>query len=391
MRVAIWVLARLQSCQILMWVGFLRRHKSRILAFRQGARRAGTKGDSCVWFHAASLGELEMVRPLMDDLISKGTAVGVSVFSESALPGLSELMGRTVYAGLSPREDLWESWFDFYGVRKVILSKYDFWPGLLRSARKRAAPVVVVNAEWRASLERVLWLFRWMREPLPVLKFLVNAGEVRSLDELRGRFGSESVMASMNPRFERVRRRIDASTRGATDARIAGWRTRIGALPRPVLMVGSAWLEDLRFLIPELRKVPISLVVVPHVLEPGLLGEMRDLLERDLPGRAILVPEMGILVELYGTADRAFVGGGFGKGIHSTLEPAVCGLPTACGPTRIERFPETRELRMRGALSVCDDSTDLARWLSNSAPGRLSRMDLENLVADYQRLLEQCL
>lgn len=385
MSLLIRILAALQSCRLL---GIFGVSASRLFEFRSGRAPDVAGEGGCVWFHASSQGELEMLRPLIDDLLDRRGVVGVSVFSESALPGLSGLEGRAVYAGLSPREDLWESWFASFGVRKLVLSKYDLWPGLLRAARKTAVPVLVINAEWRRSVSMIIRLFQLFGEPLPEMRFFVNETGQRSLLRFSQVLPGAQVEISGNPRWERVRRRIG---RKEGNPLVQEWSHRIQRLPRPVLMVGSAWPEDLEFLIPGFKKTKGSLVVVPHRLDPETLQEMGALLEGELPGRFLLVPVMGILVELYGLADRAFVGGGFGKGVHSTLEPAVSGVPTACGPAKVESFPETCELRRRGALVVCSNGPEFSEWLARSAPGRLRPEDLQNLVSGYHRLLEQCL
>jgi 3-deoxy-D-manno-octulosonic-acid transferase len=231
----------------------------------------------------------------------------------------------------------------------------------------------------------IVRLFRILRTPLPLIRFFVNEGESISYRRLSSVFGRDQVMFSGNPRWERVRRRLVRSEG------IGEWRERIDRLSHPVVMVGSAWEEDLEFLIPVFEKMKGSMVVVPHRLDAESLQSMSALLESRLPGRFLLIPVMGILVELYPLADRAFVGGGFGKGVHSTLEPAVARVPTACGPERVERFPETHELRRRGALVVCSSVAELSRWLEAEEPGRLTDADLQNLVSGYHRLLEQCL
>ena len=79
--------------------------------------------------------------------------------------------------------------------------------------------------------------------------------------------------------------------------------------------------------------------------------------------RAILVDEMGFLAELYAHADWAYVGGGFGSGIHSTLEPAAAGIPICCGPARVDVFAETRGLRKSAQLTVIEDASGFASWI----------------------------
>jgi 3-deoxy-D-manno-octulosonic-acid transferase len=158
-------------------------------------------------------------------------------------------------------------------------------------------------------------------------------------------------------------------------------------------MLGSAWIEDLERVLPALRGRSDSLVVVPHDLSPSNLERMKRRLEEALPGRYLLVDVMGVLVELYPLADWAFVGGGFGKGIHSTVEPAVSGLRIACGPEKVERFPETRELIERGILRICRSEVEVEEFIDSASPGAsVARPDFIPVKRDrYRRLLESCL
>ena len=335
------------------------------------------------WFHAASAGELEMLMPLIDDLASEGTAFCVTSFSVSGLPGIGKLKSRARFAGLSPRESEWESAFRNFGTRVWVVSKYDLWPGALIAARKLGIRVVVVNAEDRSSIRWISRIFN--REALPELVFFANTP--RSAELLGKRFPLARVEAGSDPRYERVARRI-AHPPGE---RVRSWRERMEALPGPVGLVGSAWRADLQVLLEEPDRIPGGLVVVPHDLSPENLDGIRSALELALPGRYLLVDEMGLLVELYPSADWACVGGGFHRGIHSTVEPAVAGLPVICGPKHADRFPETGELVEAGILTVCVNSEQIHAWLAGEPWKKERRLPfLEQKRQSYVHLLESC-
>jgi hypothetical protein len=173
--------------------------------------------------------------------------------------------------------------------------------------------------------------------------------------------------------------------------RVLVWRTRMAALPRPVGIVGSAWSSDLHELLVNAKNIPGSLVVVPHDLSPTHVDSLRQDLEATMPGRYLLIDEMGLLVELYSIADWAFVGGGFHQGIHSTIEPAVAGLRIMCGPKNADRFPEVAELVEAGILTVCPDAKAISNWLHRE-PWKSERQVpfLNEKRKAYLRLLESC-
>ena len=408
MRVLIFLLDCLQGSSALL--RFLKTGPVRAAGFKRGAWRPRDREASkagTVWFHAASLGELEMVRPLIDDLLSEGRTVGVSVFSESGLSGLRDLRGLCVYAGLSPRESEWGPMFDFFRVEKVILSKYDFWPGLIEAAASRSIRFDVVNARPGRSLGWTRWMlwtrriFRISGRSMPRFRLFCNPG-VDSRELSRMLPGAE-VAGGVDPRWERVARRIEAFAGGLTPKvdRVRFWADQWRGLPGPKVLVGSAWLSDLDRILPAFSGVTGTLIVAPHRLDDAHLEPMRARLEQFLPGRFVLVKEMGILTELYAAlhstqtahepaVNRAVVGGGFGEGIHSTIEPAASGLPVACGPRRVGDFSEALDLRKRGVLTVCETSGDFRRWLLEPSLPVSDSNWIAGQRALYRTLLEDC-
>jgi len=362
---------------------------ARRAGFHQRFQEVSSERKACVWFHASSMGELEMIRPLIDDFITREEAVAVSLFSRSALSGLQELRDRTVFCGFSPSELRWQEAFRFFNVRKVIVSKYDLWPGLLFAASQLKVPVVVINAEPRVSFSVARFMFDWTRSALPRL-FLFSSQESPPPDPI---FKGAQTGPGVDPRWERLARRLDscANASAQKQADLSAWRAKISKLPTPRVMVGSAWIEDLEQILPGFKPDQGSLVVVPHSLAEKNLIEMRRLLDSQVAGRYVMVDQMGLLAELYLNSDCAFVGGGFGKGIHSTLEPAMAGVPVACGPTRARDFVEARELEQSGILTICEDSSEIKKWLNTSQKNKMARSSVDQKRAQYRALLEQCL
>jgi 3-deoxy-D-manno-octulosonic-acid transferase len=344
--------------------------------------------DSVTWFHASSLGELEMLMPLIDDFHDRGEKIGVSAFSDSALRALQSLKPFAVYAELSPREEEWERLFHRFQVKKLILAKYDFWPGLLVAAAKTGSPVIVINAQMRKSLLRMIRLFQVLGSPFP--KLYLAANDLASEGELKANLSENAtVFFSVDPRWERVARRKSAPRK---IVRVQEWSKQILALPKPIGFLGSAWTSDLEVVLPALVNQKGSLVIVPHDLSETHLRAIETWIKRfDLEKRTLVVNEMGILVELYQFADWAFVGGGFGKGVHSLLEPASYGIPVACGPNRYHEFKETKELTALGILTRCESTKDVERWMSEDHEIPKTDSWIEQKRNLYSALLEECL
>ena len=343
--------------------------------------------SSTTWFHAASVGELEMLRALIDDFHEQRIAFGVTCFSDSALKALLDLKQKAVFAELSPAEMEWEPMFRHFNVNKLVISKYDLWPGMALAAAKLDIPVIVVNARVGKSLRFLKRLFLISNQILPRLFFFVLRKEDQ--DGLNSVFKNSRIDLSVDPRFERVARRIDSAQNRQN--LIQPWITELSHLQKPFGVIGSAWLQDLKQLIPALKSSSDSILVVPHDLSSENTSALRKYLMKEIPGRFILVDQMGVLVELYALADWIWVGGGFGSGIHSTLEPSFYSRPIACGPARVEDFPETEELIRMGMLTVCQNTKDFEKWHQMLLAKKMDSNFLQEKKRGYRALLEDCI
>ncbi len=350
-----------------------------------------------IWFHAASVGELESLVPLVDFLRQSDAAVVLSAFSESAAPLLNRLAGEArarglevIYAGISPWEGDWERAFAAIRPRVFVTSKYEAWPDLWASLSRTNTPLVITGAQARSSLRWAARVCTFLGVRLPELVLLPSVTE--DSNALRKLFPESKVEVVGDSRWDRVFQR---ATRGSSRARelIA----RAEGFPRPWCILGSAWEQDFVIWREWLQTRPEGTIwVVPHKIDEASLlsieSKLRDagvatwirskkwvkeypeadsLSERGRP-RVILVDEMGFLSELYSCADWAYVGGGFGEGVHSTIEPAIRGIPVAIGPAGSGRFPEVGQLVASSQLRIIHTSDELAHWwrfATTAAPG----------------------
>ena len=384
--ISFWIrfISKLQGSGVLLTLFGVR--EPRKLAYQKPLSFSTPVTGETVWFHAASVGELEMLRALIDDFAARGHQVGVTCFSDSALKALDSVREKTVYAALSPKETDWEKLFRHFNVKKLIVSKYDVWPGMAMAAAKRGIPVVVINARLGGGLKFLRLLFQISSQRLP--RFFFFSARQRDAALLRGYSQSAPISLSVDPRFERVARRIEAQDK---KTQVQAWGEKLKALPKSYGIVGSAWIEDLERLVPAIRDSRDSIMVVPHDLTPDHVAKMRAYLDRQIPGRFVLVDQMGLLVELYALANWVFVGGGYGKGIHSTLEPSAYAVPIACGPKKVSDFPETEELIESSVLTVCQDEDSIRIWHQSLSSTVRSFPSLNQKRDRYRSLLEECI
>lgn len=373
---------------------------------------ARVSGRARAWFHAASVGELESLMPVIDAWLSDGSEAIVSVLSESARGAVVRLRtrgtmaaspsvrdssqdSRILYAGYCPWEGHWGRALTRVKPDIFITAKYEAWPELWASLAERKTPLVVVSAKARRSLKVAGTLCRLLGGNIPVLRLLaVKESDADELRALFSGFPSARVECAGEPRWDRVAARIQQGSPRAREL-IA----RYQELPRPWGVLAQVWPEDMDVWRGQLGAAGGALWVVPHRVD----AESVEAIERYLvraglnPRRTsangavpretdcVLVDEMGFLLELYAAADWVYVGGGFGISMHSTIEPALFGLPVACGPAGENKFPEIALLQSAGQLEVVRDREQLASWVERL--GRCTPEERERWKAESRSRL----
>lgn len=334
-----------------------------------------------IWWHAASAGELEALWPVILAWFEKGGSGGITVFSSSGLPGLekirreiadlgSKVSGKLLFLGLSPREGNWEATLKEISPSHFITFKYEAWPDLWASLSRLKIPLSVVGARPRRSLAFVRKACAWLGVEIPALRFF--AIEDKDHQPLSALFPGSQVQTTGDPRWDRVWQR---SRKGNSRAREI--MSRLVSFPRPWGIVGSAWKSDLRVIRTVLKTYPGTIWIVPHKIDKEFIADLEDEIRESgatvwrsssgpegLKGQQVpLIDEMGFLTELYASADWAFVGGGFSHGVHSTIEPAIHGIPIFCGSRGSEKFPEIRLLEDQGQLTRIDSASQAEAWM----------------------------
>lgn len=383
----IQILARLQAFPFLLkWLAV---SPLRISAFQDSVANLPRRFDDVskstsplprTLFHAASLGELEMLLPMIEVAQRLGHRIIVSVFSESAVSSFPKLADQVEWIGFSPRENEWVSFFYHWNIKKVFVAKYEAWPGLWFAAAQANAEIVVIEAKMRLSLRIIGLLFQFSGMELPSLVLAGSSAD--ELDRLQESFPSAHTMEMDDPRWLRVWSRAQ---------NVAGkwYELKSWLNGKKALVIGSAWREDLEILLPAIQKSKemgkwqeIPILIFPHDLSQENMGQIAIAIQNHLkkipdfwsaknngedyvaPGSGVMVMDvMGMLAESYLLAKGIWIGGGFGKGVHSTIEAAIAGVPMACGPARIDSVNEIVELRRLGWLRVVRFENEVEQFL----------------------------
>lgn len=335
---------------------------------RQALQRWAAETDEFVWFHCASLGEFEQTRPVMEACRkSSNRPFLLTFFSPSGYEPVMrkrpDCLGDQDFVAALPL-DLPGQLAPFLAAigskcKGFATVKYEVWPELLAALKARGIPraifaVHLPDDHWLARRGTETYREAWRTFNFIAVQTPDSAARLNDLD-------IPGAVVLGDPRADRTRaiaaeaRSFPALERWASSGQcvVAGstWpaeeKALIAACPRQLILaphaLDSAHLEALRQ----------QLAALPHLFtsEHGGLSDMVDI-PADI--QVVVVDEMGHLASLYALAQVALVGGGWGAGIHNTLEPAAHGVPIVTGP-RINRFQEAQALQAAGALFTFAD------------------------------------
>jgi 3-deoxy-D-manno-octulosonic-acid transferase len=281
--------------------------------------------------------------------------------------------GAVLYAGYSPWEGHWGRALKEARADVFVTAKYEAWPELWASLSELDVPLLIVGAKARRSLKLAGALCKILGGAVPKLTLLTAREEDSAeLASLFAGYRGVAVHCTGEPRWDRVQARARTGSPRAREL-----IERFARLPRPWGVLAQVWSEDMEVWRGQLGPRNGTLWVVPHRVDAEHVAKVEAyLFQAGLKTRksssagadpedldAVLVDEMGVLLELYSAADWVYVGGGFGVSMHSTIEPALYGIPIACGPHGETKFPEIAELRQSGQLAVVRDHEELSAWL----------------------------
>ncbi len=316
-----------------------------------------------VWIHAASLGEFEQGRPMIERLKREQPDIKIllTFFSPSGyeIRKNYSYVDAVAYLPFDKPSNV-RQFLDVAKPRTVIFIKYEFWGNYLSNLKSRNIPTYIISSIFRPT--QVFFkpwggIFRNMLECFNRI-YVQDEDSLRLLDSI----GVKHVAVAGDTRFDRVTD-IMNSTFDIESVRNFTSRGKF------TLIAGSSWEADEDIYIPWLNahRTSTQAIIAPHEFdaprlkvlldkfkgEAMLLSEYEKLSEKSTENiRAIIVDSFGKLSSIYRYGDIAYIGGGFGAGIHNINEAAVYGIPVVFGPKH-EKFKEARDLvHNQGAFCI---------------------------------------
>ncbi len=307
-----------------------------------------------VWFHAASLGEFEQGRPLMEQLRRDHPELKIllTFFSPSGYEVRKNYEGADIICYL-PLDTIRNArrFLRLIRPEMAFFIKYEFWYNYLHILKHRGVPTYSVSSIFRDGQVFFRWYGRQYGRVLKCFtRFYVQNEKSR---ELLATIGITNVTVSGDTRFDRVLQIKEAAKV------IPEIEQLLGANHPKVFVAGSSWPPDEEIFIRYFKEhKDWKLIVAPHVIGEDHLQQIEKLLEgRKVVrlskkqgmenGEVLIIDCFGLLSSIYRYATVCYVGGGFGVSIHNTLEAAVWGRPVIFGPEN-KKFQEAQGLKACG-------------------------------------------
>lgn len=348
-------------------------------------RRRIQPGQRYIWLHAASLGEFEQGRPLIEKIKAQYPEYKIllTFFSPSGYEVRKNypLADVVCYLPFDTRRRVRE-FLDLAKPAIAIFVKYEFWANYLFELKRRQIPTYIISAIFRREQP----FFRWYGDPFRALLHCYTHLYIQdnASEQLLKQVGIEgNVTVTGDTRYDRV------------------WEIRCAAKEIPevesllqdtdgkrirTLVAGSSWPQDEEILIPYFNSRPeLKLIIAPHEIHEEHLRSIEAMLKRpavrlsaargkDLRDYSCLIIDcFGLLSSVYRYGEIAYIGGGFGVGIHNTLEAAVYDIPVLFGP-EYRKFREACDLVESGGGFAVHNRDEFTAKMDEllSRPDRLS-------------------
>jgi 3-deoxy-D-manno-octulosonic-acid transferase len=354
-------------------------------------QRPAKAGQPTVWFHCASLGEFEQGRPVLEAFKNRHPAyrVVLTFFSPSGYEIRQHYPLADVVCYLpADKPAQVRQFLDLVNPALVFFIKYEFWYHQLRQLHERQVPVFLVSAIFRENQVFFQWYGGFFRQLLGYFRmiFVQNKTSLQLLQTLPKPIAAQRTG---DTRFDRVWQIAQQSKTLDPIARFKG--------DTPLLIVGSAWQEDMAVLIPFLNQFPekLKVIIAPHEIDPIAMAHWRSSLrppsvylssspESDLASCDIIfVDSIGLLSSLYRYADFAWIGGAFGKGLHNILEAATFGMPIFFGSKNYRKFQEAQDLIALGGAFVVTDTASFSPLIADFYQNPYRLQSKSALVRQY--------
>lgn len=333
-----------------------------------------------IWIHCASLGEFEQIRSVIEQLRAANSDLYLllSFFSPSGYTAKQSysMVNEVVYLPVDTYRNM-SLFVDRFKPTIYIGVKYELWWNLFKVLKEHNIPKVLCAMNMKSNHYVFSSFGTYYKALLQVntIFFCQSDAAAKVLTDN----GLKSVEVGGDPRVDSVIARKDAQ--GKDILILKEW-----CKGHETIVYGSVYLEDMPIIIATIASYPdYKHIVVPHDVSVPNATQIRNQLKANFsqlitdPSFIItdktvhLLAEVGWLFDLYRLADVVYIGGGFTKNIHNTLEPAVFGLPIAIGPKH-KGFVEIDAFKSKKLIAVVNDKSDFIAFIKSFDLNKLEKI-----------------
>ncbi len=334
--------------------------------------------DRVIWIHVASLGEFEQGRPLIEKIRFNHPEYKIllTFFSPSGYEIRKDYKGADYifYLPIDTTRNA-RKFLDIAHPEIAVFVKYEYWLNLLFELRRRNIRSYIISAIFRPqSIFFRWWGFMW-RKALESFETIFVQDE--NSIKLLAKVGFDNVVVAGDTRFDRVADIARAAKKLPTIERFKG--------DSKLLVAGSTWLPDEKIIVEIAKRHPeVKIVIAPHEINEEHIIAIEELFEGRalrftevthmgsdevelttelIHAQVLILDTMGMLSSLYQYGDWAYIGGGFGVGIHNTLEAATFAIPIAFGPNYL-KFKEAVDMVSLSIARSINDIEGADEWFS---------------------------
>ncbi|WCT11679.1 3-deoxy-D-manno-octulosonic acid transferase [Mucilaginibacter jinjuensis] len=329
--------------------------------------------EGCIWFHFASLGEFEQGRPVLEALRAKdpGTKIVITFFSPSGyeIRKNTPLADAVYYLPLDTATNA-RNFINTIKPKAAIFTKYEYWYHYFNQLHQQHTPLYIVSGIFRPKQIFFKWYGGLHRSMLKMAThfFVQDEASVNLLKLIN----INTATVSGDTRFDRVWANANSPKELPI---IAEFKNN-----QKVFIAGSTWPQDEELLSTIITRHPDwKWIIAPHEIGEERIVKLLDILPSEstirfsqitdnrqpiTDNRILIIDNIGMLSSLYQYGEVAYIGGGFGRGIHNTLEAAAFGLPVIFGPN-YSAFKEARDIvHLKAGISISNagqliEATDL--------------------------------
>ena len=324
--------------------------------------------DKTFWVHAASLGEFEQGRPIIERIKKEHPTykIIVTFFSPSGyeIRKNNSFADVVCYLPLDSRKNV-KQFIKKVNPSLAVIIKYEFWPNLLHELKRTNTKTILVSGIFREKQAFFKWYGKWMRKYLGAFYHFFVQNNISK--DLLASINYTNVTISGDTRFDRVyeilqqENNLDFITEFKNNQHL--------------LVAGSTWPDDDKLILDYIKNKASKeekFIIAPHNIKQEEIEKLRNSItqktilfsEKDNVNlkdfQVLIIDTIGLLTKIYAAANVAYVGGGLATGLHNILEPATFGIPVIFGGNTYHKFKEANDLLDLGGSKTVITQNDFS-------------------------------